>query len=187
MSWYDGTTLDFSLLSESQQHSIQGLASTIDEFYKKYVLSQNQEMLRSDLISSLNTTDDYAADLAEKIITYFKEYYHSETVKEFLSKTEGVQLIEQVKQEIAHEYAVQFGKHKALITQKTETITHEVNTLKNDVEQSTKSIENLIETVRRLADSFNQLRLYVSDYTSKHVRNIFNYIFFYFVGWIDIC
>jgi predicted phage tail protein len=175
MSWYDGTSLDFSLLNEDQQHGIQGLASTIDEFCKKYILSHNQEMLKNDLVSSLNTTDDYAADLAEKIVLYFKQYYYSETyVKEFLSKTEGVELIEQAKQKITHECAVQFNKHKTSVNQKLEAVAHEVNTIKNDIEQNKKNAQLLIEAVRRLGDSFNQLRLFVADYTFKHVRNIFS-------------
>lgn len=73
--WYDNTSLDFSLLDGERQNKVIALATSTQHFYEKYILLNNKKLLETDLVNALETTDEYAADLTEKIFSYFNNYY----------------------------------------------------------------------------------------------------------------
>ncbi|KAK2952328.1 hypothetical protein BLNAU_12738 [Blattamonas nauphoetae] len=71
-SWWDNTQLDFSAMGEDNLDRLRPLAPSPQDFYSKYIQSDNTSQLVWDVQNALSTTEDYALSFSESVIDYFK-------------------------------------------------------------------------------------------------------------------
>lgn len=189
--WFDNTSLDFSLLDPSLQSKIAGIASTTQNFYEKYIITNNQVQLKNELETILTTTEEYAANLTASIFDYFVKYYipnpsaeptnappenptfsgfnttppSATHVLDAISKSETIALIQQANLERIQAFTTQLQEHRVNTLQEIGAAKEET---KNEITNLKKEVAHITDVLHRLADSFNQLRLFVEEYTRNN-------------------
>jgi hypothetical protein len=210
MSWYDNTSLDFSLLDEERRNNINRLATSTQHFYEKYIKSDNLTLLQNDLTEALATTEEYASDLAGKIFSYFTTYYTpqpvlpqpvpqvpqpvpqvSQPVPEInayvqqpqvehepttynpqffnpevqqtnVTQMEVTAIVRDLRLEILQNCKNQQTQQQEIFSQQLQAANQEISSLKREIDKQSN-------VLKQLADSFNQLRIYVKELSDKPV------------------
>lgn len=196
--WFDSTSLDFSLLDISLQNQIASLATTTQDFYVKYIVQQKQDQLKLDLENVLSTTEEYAASLSASIFDYFLKYganllpqqpvqsEHLITGQELnstpsfssqpspipgqplidtISKAEVIDMIQQTNGQAIQAFADQMSEHKTATSQLIGSLKDDT---KNELSEMRKEVTHITDILHRLADSFNQMRQFVEEYTRNN-------------------
>ena len=73
--WWTGTDIDLNFLGDENRTQLATLAPTPHAFYKKYVQTNNSDLLKNDVLKALNTTEDYSRDFATRVIDYFAKIW----------------------------------------------------------------------------------------------------------------
>ncbi|KAK2948433.1 hypothetical protein BLNAU_16598 [Blattamonas nauphoetae] len=163
LAWWSGTDLNFDSFTVENKENLRKLAPDTKTFFEKYVRQNDVVGLSRDVEAALDTTEEYALDLARRTIEYFTQTWAPKNISQAPDTTNKSTISDSPSHPLSQSAPLfedfvnrTFSFHESRTNQAVNAVLHTMQAIQIQLELQNSSIEDLSQTIATIRSDLSK-------------------------------